>query len=87
MGTGDADEEGVDQGGVKKEFFQLLTREIFNEVSIPFLASQASCLAQFHNTLPAIHRHTAFLRSMRRHTRIGSAMHPHSVALSGTLFP
>ena len=29
------DEEGLDQGGVKKEFFQLLTREIFNEVSIP----------------------------------------------------
>lgn len=29
------DEEGLDQGGVKKEFFQLLTREIFNEVSAP----------------------------------------------------
>ncbi len=26
------EEEGLDQGGVKKEFFQLLTREIFNEV-------------------------------------------------------
>ena len=31
--AGGADEEGLDQGGVKKEFFQLLTREIFNEVS------------------------------------------------------
>ncbi len=28
------DEEGLDQGGVKKEFFQLLTREIFNEVML-----------------------------------------------------
>ena len=31
--AGGVDEEGLDQGGVKKEFFQLLTREIFNEVS------------------------------------------------------
>lgn len=28
-----AGEEGVDQGGVTKEFFQLLTKAIFNEVS------------------------------------------------------
>ena len=35
--AGDVDEEGLDQGGVKKEFFQLLTREIFNEVSFPLL--------------------------------------------------
>ena len=27
-----AGEEGVDQGGVTKEFFQLLVRQIFNEV-------------------------------------------------------
>ena len=31
--VGGVDEEGLDQGGVKKEFFQLLTREIFNEAS------------------------------------------------------
>lgn len=26
------EEEGLDEGGVTKEFFQLLTRQIFNEV-------------------------------------------------------
>ena len=31
------DEEGLDQGGVKKEFFQLLTREIFNQVRMASL--------------------------------------------------
>lgn len=27
------EEEGVDQGGVRKEFFQITTRTLFNEVS------------------------------------------------------
>jgi hypothetical protein len=26
------EEEGVDQGGVRKEFFQIITRALFNEV-------------------------------------------------------
>ena len=43
--AGGVDEEGLDQGGVKKEFFQLLTREIFNEVSdgiLPYLTPLSS---------------------------------------------
>ena len=28
-------EEGIDQGGVKKEFFQIVTRALFNEVCPP----------------------------------------------------
>ena len=30
--SGGVDEEGLDEGGVTKEFFQLLIRQIFNEV-------------------------------------------------------
>lgn len=30
--SGGVDEEGVDQGGVSKEFFQILVRDIFDEV-------------------------------------------------------
>lgn len=30
--SGGMDEEGLDEGGVTKEFFQLLIRQIFNEV-------------------------------------------------------
>ena len=43
LDTGGVDEEGLDQGGVKKEFFQLLTREIFNEVNITSCLPESSC--------------------------------------------
>lgn len=33
------DEEGLDEGGVTKEFFQLLIRQIFNEVTVIIWAS------------------------------------------------
>ena len=43
LDTGGVDEEGLDQGGVKKEFFQLLTHEIFNEVNITSCLPGSSC--------------------------------------------
>ena len=42
--SGGLEEEGLDEGGVTKEFFQLLIRQIFNEVKLTYLVSQVGIM-------------------------------------------
>jgi len=42
--SGGLEEEGLDEGGVTKEFFQLLTRQIFNEVLLFCTACLCLCI-------------------------------------------
>ena len=46
-------EEGVDQGGVTKEFFQLVTRALFNEVWPGSCPASLLCTPEQHPRRPA----------------------------------
>lgn len=72
--------QGIDQGGVTKEFFQLVTRALFNEVCLVFGCASTACWHQ--HARPAAGCISARILLFEQSTRIvlfwEENMHPHA---------